>query len=251
MAKRRRAQVDDSDNEDTPTQSSADSVSSTPAPPQKKKKLSTLELFNQRYDVENTSKEDILGASMDSLFVSVRTHSLQPNRPKLGVRRAISTTACRRTLLKIQTERLSTSLFANCESHLSFVLQVESISPRHPRTKITRARHDVSTSNLKNHAESCAPSKDPKQGTLDKDVAGANYSRAKFRFILLRWIVCRHRPFAIVEDPELIEAFQMLYAQAEIPSARTISRDVQEVFELTKREVSLMLQVRTRPSLYS
>ncbi len=35
----------------------------------------------------------------------------------------------------------------------------------------------------------------------------------------------------------------MLYAAAEVPSARTISRDVQEVFELTKKEVSRMLQV--------
>ncbi len=117
------------------------------------------------------------------------------------------------------------------------------LSTRNPSMKITRARHDVSTSNLKNHAESCAPSKDPRQGTLNKDIAGANYSKAKFRYLLLRWIVLRHRPFAIVDDPELVEAFQMLYDSVTIPSARTVSRDVQEVFEMTKQEVVKRLQV--------
>lgn len=53
----------------------------------------------------------------------------------------------------------------------------------------------------------------------------------------------RHRPYAVVEDPELQEAFKMCYAAATLPSSCTISRDVQEVFELTKRDVSKMLQV--------
>ncbi len=61
---------------------------------------------------------------------------------------------------------------------------------------------------------------------------------------LLTWVVRRHQPFAIVEDPELLEIFQMLYARVDVPSARTISRNVQEVFELSKHNLVSMLKVR-------
>ncbi len=37
----------------------------------------------------------------------------------------------------------------------------------------------------------------------------------------------------------------MLYARVEVPSARTISRDVQEIFEMSKQNVISMLKVRT------
>lgn len=66
------------------------------------------------------------------------------------------------------------------------------------------------------------------------------------RFLLMLWVVRRHRPYAIVEDPELRRIFTMLYAMVEVPSARTISRDVIEVFEMSRRNVVSMLEVRRR-----
>lgn len=64
------------------------------------------------------------------------------------------------------------------------------------------------------------------------------------RFLLIQWVARRHRPYAIVEDPELKEIFLMLYAMAEIPSARTISRDVIKVFGMSRLNVISMLKVR-------
>lgn len=72
---------------------------------------------------------------------------------------------------------------------------------------------------------------------------GAKYSKSLMRFKLMRWVVRRHRPYAIVEDAELREIFEMLYALVEVPSARTLSRDVIEVFEMSKRNVIGMLKV--------
>ncbi len=119
----------------------------------------------------------------------------------------------------------------------------------HPSTKVVRVRHDNSTSNLKKHAEKCAP---PKNGnTIEDHIPGAKYSKALMRYKLLIWISQRYRPYAIVEDPELREIFQMLYSRVEVPSARTISRDMQEVFELSKLNVVALLKVSIRLSVIS
>ncbi len=62
------------------------------------------------------------------------------------------------------------------------------------------------------------------------------------RYLLAVWISRRHRPFLIVEDEELIAIFKMLYSKVEIPSASTISRDVREVFALSRKHVAKILQ---------
>jgi hypothetical protein len=57
------------------------------------------------------------------------------------------------------------------------------------------------------------------------------------------WVVQHHRPFSIVEDGPLRDAFQMLYGMVKVPSANTVSRDVREVHELSKAAVVAMLKV--------
>lgn len=103
------------------------------------------------------------------------------------------------------------------------------------------------TSNLKNHVKRCAPSKGVK--TIEDHIPGAKYTKALMRFKLLTWVARRHRPYSIVEDPELRDIFQMLYARVEVPSARTISRDVQEVFELSRLNLIAMLKVHLQSYL--
>lgn len=82
-------------------------------------------------------------------------------------------------------------------------------------------------------------------------IPGAKYSKALMRFKLLRWIACRNHPYTIVEDIELREIFQMLYALVKVPSARTISRDVQEVFEMSRLNLVSMLNVHIPQSFIS
>ena len=60
---------------------------------------------------------------------------------------------------------------------------------------------------------------------------------------LALWVSNRHRPFSIVEDTELLEIFKDLNPTCETPSRHTVSRDVKEIFSLTRGEVGTMLQV--------
>ena len=77
-------------------------------------------------------------------------------------------------------------------------------------------------------------------------IHGTTYNPGRFRLGLTIWIACRHRPFTIVNDPEFIELLTSLNDKVAIPSARTVSRDVQEAFEASQKCVKDMLQVCVR-----
>lgn len=57
------------------------------------------------------------------------------------------------------------------------------------------------------------------------------------------WCARRHRPFSIVSDPELQELFKMLYSRVTVPHPTTVSRDVTEMYILSKERVAKMLKV--------
>ena len=57
------------------------------------------------------------------------------------------------------------------------------------------------------------------------------------------WVARRHRPFAIVEDDELIEMFMDLNNKVEVPSQFTVSQDVKAIFELSRKKVAEILKV--------
>src|ERR1700678_3052149 len=61
---------------------------------------------------------------------------------------------------------------------------------------------------------------------------------------LALWVVRRNRPFAIVEDPELLDIFSDLNSQCVTPGRRTVSQDVNEIFTLSQKKVAEILQVR-------
>jgi hypothetical protein len=60
---------------------------------------------------------------------------------------------------------------------------------------------------------------------------------------LALWVSRRHRPFAIVEDDKLIDIFMDLNNKVEVPSRSTVSRDVKEIFHISRARVASMLQV--------
>jgi hypothetical protein len=69
------------------------------------------------------------------------------------------------------------------------------------------------------------------------------YSDAAFRYLMTTWVIKHHRPFTIVDDGPLREAFQMLFSKVKVPSANTVSRDVREVHRLSKANVIALLAV--------
>jgi predicted oxidoreductase len=75
------------------------------------------------------------------------------------------------------------------------------------------------------------------------DGPSVTYSASRFRYLLGVWCARHHRPFTIVDDDELVEIFRMLYERVEIPSRITVSRDIQEMFQLSRRTVTQVLVV--------
>lgn len=114
---------------------------------------------------------------------------------------------------------------------------------------VTRVRWDTSTGNLNRHTEACNAKVAP-AGQGIKDYAhGSTYSKAKFRYLCTLWVARNHRPYTIVQDEELLDIFRMLYSRVEVPHPTTLSRDVREVFEMTRLEIAKRLQVRTSRAL--
>lgn len=114
---------------------------------------------------------------------------------------------------------------------------------RNPSVIMRRQRYEDSTSNLGRHVESCNPSQRPAAEMISAYANGTTYSASRFRYLLAMWCARRHRPFLIVQDDELQEIFRMLYSRVDIPSRFTISRDVREMFELSKANVIKVLTV--------
>ena len=59
------------------------------------------------------------------------------------------------------------------------------------------------------------------------------------------WCASRHRPFAIVEDPELREIMRMLYAKVQVPSRGSVARDIQLVMNETRARLVRRFEVRS------
>ncbi|KAF8592437.1 hypothetical protein K439DRAFT_1323416, partial [Ramaria rubella] len=55
-------------------------------------------------------------------------------------------------------------------------------------------------------------------------------------------VAWQHRPYSIVEDPELLQILQMLYEPVEVPSTHMLSRDIQETFNVSRIKVTQILQ---------
>ncbi len=113
---------------------------------------------------------------------------------------------------------------------------------RHPNKSCTRLRTDASTTNLNKHVDKCDPPVASGNKSIAQYAAGSTYNKAEFRYLTTVWIARCHRPFAIIEDEPLQDMFKMLYAKVEVPSASTVSRDVKEVWAISKKEVASFLQ---------
>lgn len=79
--------------------------------------------------------------------------------------------------------------------------------------------------------KNCQGKKAPEGEVIDDYAHGINYLLARVRYLLALWCSRCHRPFAIVEDPELHVLLCMLYPKVEVPSRKTVSRDVRKIVE--------------------
>ena len=108
---------------------------------------------------------------------------------------------------------------------------------------ITHVQTDDSMSNLVKHVAHCQPTTGLENEIITMYASGHTYNAGQMHFLLAKWVSCRFRPFLIVEDPELMTTFQMLYGHVQIPSASTVSYDVMEIFVVSKICMKHLLQV--------
>jgi len=108
---------------------------------------------------------------------------------------------------------------------------------------VTRNVADNSTSNLNKHIRDCRGDAAIGNQTITAFAAGCTYCREAFRALLVKWIGGCRRPFRIVEDEPLRQAFKMLYSRVEIPCAITVARDVRLYFRLSRQKIRAQLKV--------
>lgn len=187
---------------------------------------------------------EILGKSSPLSLHSAYSCTFQKSSRKGGGLRSISISSHRSLYMKMA--RSSINLRASGKSLISTHLSdytVCSCNSRKPSVQLTRERYEDSTTNLKRHVDVCDPSDTPASQQITAFANGTTYSPAKFRYLLAMWCARRHRLFIIIEDQEFCDIFRMLYDRVDIPSRVTISRDVREMFEHCRHNVSQVLLV--------
>ena len=116
---------------------------------------------------------------------------------------------------------------------------------RNPSITWTRQAKDHSTGNLKCHVRECEPVEMGESKAMVKFVAGLTYTREDIRFQIAKWITKHCRPFAIIEDEELLKVFWMLHASVNVPSRFSVGQDIWTMFSMTKAHVIAMFEVST------
>jgi hypothetical protein len=53
-----------------------------------------------------------------------------------------------------------------------------------------------------------------------------------------------HCPFTIIKDDKLVDIFKDLNNKVEVPSHFTVSHNVKEIFEMSRKQVAAILKVR-------
>jgi len=87
------------------------------------------------------------------------------------------------------------------------------------------------------------PSESTSAKIMERFAAGCTYSCDSFRWKLVYWITNKNQPYAIIEDPELIDIFHMLHGKLEVPCASTLSKNIKIVHEISKHKLIELFEV--------
>ncbi|EAU88633.2 hypothetical protein CC1G_01006 [Coprinopsis cinerea okayama7 len=194
--------VDEDDEEDPSSQE--DTADAQPRRQKESRAQKDKRTFNERYDVGNSTNQEVLEKQMGQWTSEVYQHFHLP--PKIII---------------------------TAEKKVKYAFQCKT----NPSIVVRRSRDDNSTSNLNKHIERCVPTPTSQTQTLETFAHGSTYSEAKHRVNITLWAVRRRRPFAIVADPELLQVFTDLRADCVTPKPWTVSRDAQEIHKITRESL--------------
>ena len=114
----------------------------------------------------------------------------------------------------------------------------------YPSKFVDRADYEDSTGNLGRHRNTCEPPDSAEVQLIETFASGVTYSDERLRYFVALWCARRHRPYNIIDDPELQHIMVMLYQKVKIPSRHTVSRDIKSILDFSKARVITMFQVR-------
>jgi len=95
----------------------------------------------------------------------------------------------------------------------------------HPSKRIMCHEIDSSTLNLNKHIQCCDPGGGQVVHVMSQFMRGCTYTLDGFHLGLVKWVISKCQPFAVVEDEELQDLFWMLHAKVDIPSWITLAKD--------------------------
>jgi hypothetical protein len=85
---------------------------------------------------------------------------------------------------------------------------------------------------------SCAPPTAASGQSIKVYSSGTKYNRVTHHMNIVLWVSCWHRPFAIIENPELLSIFSYLNKNVKTPSASIVSHNVKEIFQWSQKSVA-------------
>lgn len=131
-------------------------------------------------------------------------------------------------------------------SHFIFWTLFSSIPLFRTKKFVSRARHDNSTSNLNDHIKHCSPQTPSNNQSIASFAHGSTYTPDRLRYKVVELVTVGHRPFSIIEDKALLDIFAMLDSRTKdkVHGRHTVSRDVKDVYQMSKKNVARILQVR-------
>ncbi|KAI0804478.1 hypothetical protein BC629DRAFT_1283162 [Irpex lacteus] len=217
--------ADEVDDEDDPTEAESPAVKAANL---KKAKAA----FEAKYDTKTQSNEEILGTSLLSQYQYCSTILIiRLSRPDL------QRSKWRSKVYKHFHDPPTMIESPDGEVHYKFICKTKPSA-----VPLTRVRWDTSTGNLGRHLNHCAGKAAPPGQGINDFAHGSTYSKARMRYLCAVWVARHHRPFTIVQDDELVDIFRMLYSRVEVPHPTTLSRDVREIYEMTRDEIAKDLQ---------
>ncbi|KAL6308226.1 hypothetical protein BKA93DRAFT_747193 [Sparassis latifolia] len=105
-----------------------------------------------------------------------------------------------------------------------------------------------STSNLKTHAMKCFGTAAVAAAIQGKSDTGKD-GNAEVRAHLVKWLTESNRPSTIVEDREFVELMMAGRPNLDIPSCRTVSRDIHASFDRCQERIKKLLKSHTGDAL--
>src|SRR6266481_394479 len=127
----------------------------------------------------------------------------------------------------------------DCTPFMGYVILMQTYSTG---TSRVQKSNNASTGNLHKHIAFCVPQSNESK-IMEKFAAGCTYSHKGFCWLVMCWVVCKNRPYTIIDDEEVYDIFQMLHVNVNIPCANTLVGDIKLTHSMMRDKLIKLFEV--------